>query len=93
MIEAARALLLPACLARLTGCVAPYKPDLSDTAGKVRLKMSGGARVVGDPCPVVDGKAVSFETMSSSAMVIAASSKAAASDATGNAPGATTASA
>lgn len=40
----------------VAGCVAPYKPHLSDTAGKVRLKLTGGMSGVGHLRPIVDGK-------------------------------------
>ncbi len=51
-----RVVLLLLCLALLAGCVAFYKPHLSDTAGKVRLKMTGGVSVLGTLWPIVDGK-------------------------------------
>ena len=55
-MKAVRAFLLPLWLALLAGCVAPYKPHLSDTAGKVRLKITGAVSAGGHLWPIVDGK-------------------------------------
>ena len=43
----------------LAGCAAPYKPYLSDTAGKVRIKLANGAifsSVAGNLRPSVNGQ-------------------------------------
>jgi hypothetical protein len=55
-MKAFRVFLLPLCLVLLAGCVASYKPHLSDTAGKVRIRMTGGTSGMGLLWPIADGK-------------------------------------